>query len=112
MFNKIFFFVLVASAIGLNANAAVGNRDKTIEKVEVLDHGGFVVWFDTEVDASCTSNGTNSVFFYSGQNNVTDNGVKALLSGALTALTTGLKVDIVRDNSDVYCWGRYLKLKK
>ena len=106
--------MLALSLFSFSANAWTWNvaQNKTITDLEVLDHGGFVVWFDTEVSTTCTSNGTKSVFFYSGQHYVTDAGVKSLLSGALTALTTGMKVDIVYDNGDSYCWGRYIKLKK
>jgi len=83
----------------------------TVTSVQVLDHGGFVVWFDAEINSICTANGTNSAFFYSGQHNVTPDGVKALLSAALTAFSTGKKVDVIYDSSSKYCWGRYFKLK-
>lgn len=93
-------------------NSKASTLNKTVTSVQVLDHGGFVVWFDSEVSSVCTANGTNSVFFYSGQNNVTPEGIKALLSAAFTALSTGMKVDITHDEGDQYCWGRYFKLKK
>jgi len=68
-----------------NAITTSSASNLTVTSVQVLDHGGFVVWFDSEINSACTPNGTNSVFFYSGQHNVTPDGIKALLSAALTA---------------------------
>ncbi len=115
MIKKLIFVFFASLPICFGTYASTWNEstNKTVTAVQVLDHGGFVVWFDSEVASYCTPNGTNSVFFYEGQHNVTTGGIKALLSSALTALSTGMKVDIIHDNDpDGYCWGRYFKLKR
>jgi len=91
----------VASA-GLGWSGAL-----TITNIEIVNDGGFLVYPSGGLSAACTAGG---IYVYAGQNNVTTDGVKALLSVVLTALTSGKTVQILYDDSTPQCYGRYIQI--
>jgi len=83
---------------------------KKVTSVQVINDGGFVIYFDSEISPGCTHAGTNALSIYSGQGVVTDAGLKSLLSAALTAFTAGKFINVMYDDSTVYCWGTYVTI--
>ena len=103
---------LFLSLTSFNTLAAnVWNSPDLITKVQVIHHGGFIVYFENVFNTTCSGDGNRS-YVYSGQNGVTDDGVKALLSTALLALSTGIPASVKYDDTNSNCWVQYLKLER
>lgn len=90
------------------ANAWTG--PKTIAQVQVVEDGGFLLTFSTPVGPQCSLAGPSTLYIYPGAHYVTADGAKAMLAIALTALTTGMKVDVMYDDSTSACYGRYVRI--
>ena len=82
-----------------------------ITDVQVIHHGGFIVGFENPFDLNCPGDGDRS-YIYIDKNGVTEGGAAALLATALLGLSTGIPAKVQYDDSDVSCWGRYLKLER
>ncbi|OUS06994.1 hypothetical protein A9Q81_01380 [Gammaproteobacteria bacterium 42_54_T18] len=85
---------------------------KKVVSVQLVQTGGMIIYFDSEVSPTCTTAGTSSLYIYPDQVGVTTDGAKAFLSASLTALSTGMSVDVMYDDSATHCWGKYLVIKK
>jgi hypothetical protein len=83
---------------------------KKVSSVQVINDGGFMIYFDSEISSTCSHSGTSSLLVYSGQGGVTDAGIKSLLSTALAAFTAGKNLNVMYDNSTSYCWGTYISI--
>ncbi len=108
--------LLLACTVFSDANAAdVWTGEKEIVSIQVVEHGGFLIYFSTEVNSICTNAGTKSIYVYpvsSPGSLVNDAGLSALLSTALVALTTGMMVNVMYDDATNLCLGRYLIILK
>ena len=87
---------------------------KQIISVQVMNHGGFMINLEGKENTLCTQDGASKIFFYPNQNGVSFDGAKSLLSTALIAFTTGLKVNVMYSYSidSGYCWGKALLISK
>ncbi|MET1257345.1 hypothetical protein [Aliikangiella maris] len=85
---------------------------KKIKSVQIVEHGGIIIYFDSEVNPVCTNATTSSIYVYKDEAGMTADGVKAFLSASLTALSTGMTVNAMYDDSTSLCWGRYLVISK
>lgn len=115
MFNiKKVVFVVLSLVFSINANAVIDDwtGNKSVVKVQIVEHGGIIIYFDSVVNAVCSAAGTNSIYVYAGQAGVTVDGIKAFTSAALTALSTGMKVSVLYDDSSPLCWGKYIVISK
>lgn len=85
----------------------------TINTVEIVQSGGFVVYLSGWSDPACSSNPTG-VYIYANDLGVTSDGVKAMLAAALMAQAAGKKVTILYDNTNDIsaglCYGEYLEV--
>ncbi|WP_444996826.1 hypothetical protein [Aliikangiella sp. IMCC44359] len=108
-------FIIICIFCFLTTNVNAENKwtgGKKIQSVQIVEHGGIIIYFDSEVNPTCTNAGTSSIYVYKDQVGMTDDGVKAFLSSSLTALTTGMTVDAMYDDSTSLCWGKYLVISK
>lgn len=85
---------------------------KKIESVQVLNEGGFMINFDTEINVDCSHGGTSTLLISPNENGVTRAGARSLLSTALIAFSTGSDVNIMYSNDTSFCWGKYLLISK
>lgn len=83
---------------------------KTVTEVQVVEDGGFLLYFSSPIGSPCSSAGNNALYVYIGGNFVTADGAKAMLGAALSALATGMKVSVLYDDSTSFCYGRYLRV--
>lgn len=110
MKGMVLFLLLVLPSSAFCAVKWTGS--KTVISVQVVEHGGFLLGFDSEIEAACTEAGTTRLYIYPNQNGVTSAGLNALLSVSLVALSSGMKVDVMYENSNPKCFGQYLTIKK
>ena len=111
---KKIIFLFLTFILSVSANAAIDDwtGGKNVVKVQVVENGGILIYFDSEVNAVCSAAGTNSIYVYVGRAGVTEAGLKAFTSVALTALSTGMKVSVLYDDSSSHCWGKYIIITK
>lgn len=88
----------------------------TVSSVQATPAGGFVVYLTGWSDPVCNTNSTG-IYFYSGNNGMTADGVKASLAVALTALTSGKTVLVLYDDSGAtgpagLCWGTNIEVNQ
>ncbi len=108
--KKILFLlsVIVGLANAGSAHAAVlWSERKNVSAVQVVEQGGIIISFDSSLAQPCTpahGNAPNAVYVYPGQLGLTAEGVKAITSLALTALSTGMKLSVSYDAAANYCW--------
>jgi hypothetical protein len=110
MGRKLLMFAGLALSIVLPGTASAGlgwSGALTVTNIEIVNDGGFVVYPSGGLSAACTVGG---VYIYANQNNVTADGVKALLAVVLTALTAGKTVQILYDDSTAQCYGRFIQI--
>jgi hypothetical protein len=111
------FFTTLLLLASLSPAPALHAKDlwtgpMTINTVQVVDNGGFIIKMDQEINPLCTYAGSDTLFIYPYKNGVNQSGIKSLLSTALIAFTSELKVNIMYDDSTMYCWGRYLSITR
>jgi len=85
---------------------------KQVISIQVVNHGGFIINLDGEVDSICSHSGTSIILIYPNHNRVTFGGAKSLLSTALIAFSTGNKVNVMYSSDSSNCWGNQLLLSK
>ena len=87
---------------------------KQIKSIQVMNQGGFMINLQEQKDAICSKDGSSTILFYPNYNGVTFAGAKSLLSTALIAYTTGIKVNAMYSYSidTGYCGGKVLLLSK
>lgn len=76
--------------------------------VQVVESGGFIVYFASQFSATCG----NRVHVYPNQNSVTESGSKAMLSTALASFLAEQPVAVMYDDSTQFCWGRYMTITR
>ena len=105
---------LVGCIVGghVNAVAATWTGSKKVTSVQVVNTGGIIIYFDSEVEAACTDAGTNSVYVLATFNGVTEEGINGIRSSAFIALTTGMSVTVLYDESTSRCYGKYIVVTK
>lgn len=113
-FATIVSAILFICAVGQSHAAVKWTGYKTISEVQVGETGGFLIYFESEVNPLCTAAGTNSIYIFVGNGYypVTAEGLPSLLSAAMTGLATGMKANVIYDDSVANCWGWNVKLKK
>lgn len=110
------FFVF----IGLSVVFFIGHANATntwtgvkkVEHVQIVETGGILIGLDSEINPVCTDAGTSVLYVYPNQGGMTPEGVKAFLSASLTALASGMSVNIMYDDSTARCYGKYLSIYK
>lgn len=114
MLGKVFFVCALVMAVSPTANAAVKwTTDSKVNVVQALNDGGFLITLDRVVNPVCQGAGDSKrVHIYPGQNGVTAEGAKALLSVAITAMVSNLNVSIMYDDAASNCWGKYIVLSR
>lgn len=85
---------------------------KKVEHVQIVQTGGILIRLDSEINPTCTDAGTSVLYVYPNEGGMTSDGVKAFLSASLTALASGMSVNILYDNSTARCYGKYFLVKK
>ncbi len=105
---------LVSCIAGGNANAVVAKWTgyKTVTSVQVVDSGGIIIFLDSEINPKCTKSGTEAVYVHPSYHNMTDKGVDGVRSTAFLALSTGMKVNVLYDESTAFCYGRDIIITK
>jgi len=96
------------------AQSNVWTNPQLIKAVQVMNNGGFLLTLETKETRICSTNEGDVILFYPNQNNATISGTKSILSTALMAFTTEMKVKIMYSfsiNSE-YCRGSALYLSK
>lgn len=101
---------LSLNVFALSANAAGAySGPVTIESIRATSSGGLDVRTVEIVNGSCTNDGK---FFRvaNGYHNMTGEGVKAALSVALAAFTSGKKVVVYVDTGSVNCYASLVQI--
>lgn len=83
---------------------------QTITKVNFMEWGGAIIYFDEAVDSACTAWGTKALYVQEPFHQLTEAGQSALLSGAIVAMSAGLKARAYYDDSDSRCFVRWLSV--
>ena len=96
--------VLLLASYQVSA-APVWTPYTTVTSVEVINDGGFLVTLATGMGSTCTA--ANAIYVQSGFNGVSADGVKALLSTALSAMYLKQSIRFQYDDSTQYCFGTY-----
>ena len=114
---NILLAMALLGAAPLAHGALATSGAKTVTAVQVMQGGGFLVTFDSKIggaNGTCTAYDANgqTLYIYPGSNEVTADGAKAMLSAALTAFTSGAKLDVLYDNATPYCWGKNTRLTR
>ena len=104
--------VLMAAGLSNGAMAAAWTGAREIVSVQVVETGGFLLEFAAPVNAACTAAGPNRLYVYPGVHSVTPDGARSLLATALMAFASGMKVNVLYDDTAPNCWGRYITLTK
>jgi hypothetical protein len=105
------FLSAVSTLVSVDASASnVWTGYKNVQEVQVVEDGGFLIYFTSPIGSPCSSAGTNALYVYVGANFVTADGAKGMLAAALSALATGMKVSVLYDDSTSFCYGRYLRV--
>lgn len=86
-------------------------HDTKINRVQIVNDGGFLLYLNKDARPACTSVGTKVLYFYADKAGVSSDGIKAMLSGAMLAYASGKTIDIQYDDSHPHCWGRHITLK-
>lgn len=112
--KKFLLKTITAAALLSSANAFAAWTDAMkITEIQVVEFGGFLLTFDRTVNAACTASGnTSRIYIYPGQAGATSDGVKAMLSASLAALSSGLNVKVLYTETSPNCWGQYLLISK
>ena len=92
--------------------AAKWTGDKKVTSVQVVETGGIIIYFDSTVNAACTDATTNSVYVLPNMHFMTQEGVNAIRATAFVALTTGMSVSVLYDESTSKCYGRNIVITK
>ena len=87
-----------------NSALAAGSGLKTITAVQMLNNGGCLIYFDSEVHANCTTAGTRAVYVYPNKNGVTSEGLQSLVAITLSSFHSGTKVKVVFDETVPDCY--------
>ena len=109
---KLAFLAGCFAASSVNATAVKWTGLMTVTSVQVVNTGGIIIYLDSEVNTACTKAGTNSIYVYQNQQGLTENGLDAFRSSAFVALTSGLKANILYDDSTPDCFGKYIVISK
>jgi hypothetical protein len=105
------FLSIVFTFASLDVSATnVWTGYKTLTEVQVVEDGGFLLYFSTPIGSPCSPAGANALYIYIGGNFVTADGAKGMLAASLSALATGMKVSVLYDDSTSFCYGRYLRV--
>ncbi len=87
-----------------SANAAPTWHEAKITEVYPLANGAFIISFDSDSTA-CTSSSVPKYYYVEvGQNGMTQEGLKNMLSVSLTAASLQVDVLISFDDSSAYCY--------
>ncbi|MBV1876935.1 MAG: hypothetical protein KUG79_04770 [Pseudomonadales bacterium] len=101
--------VFVAPVLGMAASKNLQLRE--IVKLQVAETGNFVMHIAQPGDTTCQSEG-KMYYVFKDYNGVTERGVNALLSTAMTAFAAGIKVDIYYDDATSACMTKQIVLRK
>ena len=103
----------VSTLVSLDAAATnVWTGYKSVTAVQVIENGGFLIYFDSAIGNPCSSAGNNALYVDVGQNFVTADGAKGMLAAALSALAAGMRVSVMYDDSTSFCYGRYVTVSQ
>ena len=108
-------YVLLSSLFLLSSYANAGNvwtGVKTIVSVQVVETGGFLIGFDSDISPVCSQAGKNRLYVYPDHQGMTQEGLKAFLSASLMAMSAGMKVNVMYDDATPYCWGQHIVVSK
>lgn len=111
---KKYILALIIGCCLLSNNALAANvwtSYKKVVKIQTIGIAGIIVYFDSTVNASCSSAGINSVYIYSGENGVDDVGLQLIMSLVLTAFTAGKEINVMYDDVTNNCYGEYVVLQ-
>ncbi len=111
--KKLIAFLLI-SIISISAKAETFTAVDSlkINGIEGVFNGGFVLHFDTPVHSACLTSGTDKIYVYANHVSVTADGVKTLLSLAMTGYATQANVRVIFDSDTSECWVKYLTIYK
>lgn len=109
----ILIVISMVSFVQMSHATELWTGQKNIKAIQVVSNGGFLIFFNSEVNSACTAAGTDSVYIYPGQVwSVTTEGVQALLAIALSAYHSGDKVTVSYDDGSPNCWSRQIYISK
>jgi hypothetical protein len=77
-----------------------------------VEHGGFILYFDSDVDPACTAGGPRAVYVYAHQQGLTDLSVQAMLSLSTTALSENIELNALFDDATPSCFVSQVTLQK
>lgn len=105
--------LIVAGALQFGAPHAsvaadVWTPSQVPASVQVVESGGFIVYFASQFSATCG----NRVHIYPNQHSVTESGAKAMLGTALASFFAEQALSVMYDDSTEFCWGRYLTITR
>ncbi|OUS29387.1 hypothetical protein A9Q99_09820 [Gammaproteobacteria bacterium 45_16_T64] len=97
---SIVFFLMTGSF----ANATTDWQSQiTVEKVQGLADGGFIIYAPTGTDSNCPDNG-RLFYLRNGQNGQTSDGIKTALSIVLLAFTTSKTITFSYNGASTSCY--------
>lgn len=102
--KKLIYLLCLVCLSLISFNSFAARIDNTvILGIQNGTSGDFIITLPPNSDPKCTNGG---VYFYvaAGQNGLNSDGVKVLLSLALVAYSSGVKVHVVYDNSTQACF--------
>lgn len=107
-------FVSVLAFAMVTPAKASWSGPKDLISIQVVNHGGFLLEFASEVDPACITAGTNRLYVYSGEpassTPVSSEGLKALLSLSMTAYVSNRPVTALYDESEAHCFVKYIRM--
>ena len=108
--------ILPALLLAVGPAAWGANTWHTARPTQIYPHadGSFAITFDTDAGSTCTnhwgSGNANLYYVKSGQNSVTADAARSMLSVALTAQVLGRQLAIYYDNAVSYCYVNRLQV--
>jgi hypothetical protein len=85
---------------------------KAVTGIQVVEHGGFIVYFDSDVDPACTAGGPRAVYVYANEQGLTAGSVQAMLSLSTTALSENIELNALYDDATPRCFVSQVTVQK
>ena len=104
MWGRILPLLMIAAVAVSTSHAAEAWHSGKLTKVYSLADGPFVISFDSEAPSCSNTNQPKCYYVRSGENGMTPEGVRNLLSSSLAAAAQGKPVSINFDNTTQHCY--------
>jgi len=106
---------LVAALLALQAPVVLANPVWTnaapVTHIEAVQDGTFLVYTSASVSSNCVT-ASGGLYFQVGANTVTSDGIKTLLTLAMSALVSGKTVQVLYDDTAPTCYAKFIQINQ